>query len=473
MTDPVSKQQFSCDAGACAILDRLREADHDAYLVGGCVRDLLMGCIPKDWDVATSATPDEVEELFPRTVAVGKAFGVMIVMTDRGDYEVATFRGEGDYSDGRRPDTVRFTDAREDVLRRDFTINALLYDPDAGVVLDFVGGQRDLQDGVIRTVGAPEERFREDHLRLLRAVRFAARTGFRIEADTMVAMRELAPLVVSVSGERVGDELTRMFSEGSAQRAFELLDESGLLAQVLPEVWRMHGVEQPPQFHPEGDVWTHTHLMLGLLDDTVRQSEALGGDEIRTMGEGESARLLFGAPAHRGTLAWAVVLHDVGKPATMTISDRIRFHGHDQEGTMLTERILRRLRRSGREIDAVCDLVARHMKFSHITQMREAKRRRFLMEPSFPLHLELHRIDCLGSHGKLDHLAFSFDHWQEELRRPPAEKPLLTGRDLMGVGYAPGPEMGRVLEAVQDARLEGEVSTAEEALAWAQSHWPV
>ncbi|MBN2451087.1 MAG: CCA tRNA nucleotidyltransferase [Lentisphaeria bacterium] len=456
----VLRRVLACDPGAVAVLKLLRQSGYEAYLVGGCVRDSLLGRTPKDWDIATNAVPDAIEALFPRTVAVGKAFGVMVVVTAAGAYEVATFRGDGAYSDGRRPDQVVFSGPEEDVRRRDFTLNALLYDPLSEQVLDFVGGVADMEAGILRTVGDPRERFREDRLRLLRAIRFAAWTGFAIEPQTRAAIEAQAETVAGVSAERIGEELTRMLTEGASRRSFELLEQTGLLRVVLPEAAAMRGVEQPPEFHPEGDVWVHTLCMLGVWDDRV----------VRLPGECPPG--LTGAPAEREILGWALLLHDVAKPATFAREDRIRFHGHDALGAAASEAILRRLRRPKRVLRAVSLLVGRHMRFVHLRDMRQAKRRRFVADEFFPLHLELHRIDCLGSHGKLDAYEAALEFYRQEQARPIPLEPLLRGDDLLAAGYREGPLLGRTLRAVGDARLEGRVTTPEEALAWARRHYP-
>lgn len=473
----VFAETLACEAGARAILECLRQAGHRAYLVGGCVRDQLMGREPVDWDIATDATPERIEALFERVVPVGKAFGVMIVVRPEGDYEVATFRGDGDYHDGRRPTTVTFTGPEEDVRRRDFTINALLYDPLAGEVLDYVGGVADIASGLIRTVGEAPLRFQEDRLRLLRAVRFAARTGFRLEPSTAAAVRALAPLAATVSGERTGDELTRMLGEGAARRSLGLLEETGLLAVVLPEVAAMRGVPQPPEFHPEGDVWEHTLEMLDLWDRRVRSWQpgpaAADGPDGVVDAPGAppgaappAAPGLVGSAEERAILGWAVLLHDVGKPGTLTETDRLRFHGHDELGAKLTVDILSRLRRPKRLIQAVAAVVAGHMRFIHIKGMREAKRRRFVQAPLFPLELELHRLDCVGSHGKLGGYDLARDLYHDELARPPVLEPLLRGDDLLACGFVPGPAIGRLLRSVEDARLEGRLNSRDDALAW-------
>ena len=421
---------------ARSIVAQLRAAGHQAYLVGGCVRDLLLGRTPKDFDVATDARPDRVSELFERSEQVGAHFGVVLVRENTSQVEVATFRSDASYSDGRRPDAVRFeTDPRQDVMRRDFTINALLLDPDTNQVLDFTGGQEDLRRRVIRAIGDPEERFQEDHLRLIRAVRFAARLGFEIEPGTMAALRRLHGLIEKVSPERVREELGRILTEGGARRGFELLDETGLLGDILPEVAAMKGVAQPPEFHPEGDVWAHTLLLLEKLrHPTV-------------------------------TLAAGALLHDVGKPPTFRVADRIRFDGHVEEGVRLAHDILTRLRFSGEQIAQIEALIANHMRFKDAGQMRESTMKRFLRMENFAEHLELHRLDCLSSNGKLDtykRVRARLAEMGEEDLRP---KPLLTGRDLIERGYQPGPSFWKMHAAVEDAQLEARVQNKEEALA--------
>lgn len=418
----------------------LREHSHAAYLAGGCVRDLLLGREPKDYDVATSAPPEEVLRLFPDSDQVGAHFGVVLVRRDGAQVEVATFRSEGPYSDGRHPDTVTFkTDPRADALRRDFTINAMMMDPFSREVLDFVGGQEDIRQGVIRTVGDPRERFAEDHLRMLRAVRFAARFRFTIEAGTRAAIRELAGQIHRVAAERVRDELVRILTEGGARYGFELLDETGLLREILPEVAAMKGVAQPPEFHPEGDVWTHTLLMLDQLKNPTPE------------------------------LALGALLHDVGKPVTFRVADRIRFDGHVEEGVRIASGILRRLRFPGDVSERVLALVANHMRFLHVPGMRESTLKRFLRLERFDEHLELHRVDCLSSHGSLDiyqYVARKRKEFSEEQLRPPR---LIGGDDLIAMGYRPGPAFRRMLHAVETAQLESRIRTRDEALEWVRS----
>ena len=431
---------------AVEIVTRLRAAGSLAYFVGGCVRDLLLGRQPKDFDVATSAPPDQVLTLFEKTFAVGAHFGVVLVCSGEIVTEVATFRSDGAYSDGRRPDAVQFSASpEEDVKRRDFTINGMMLDPVDNSVLDFVGGKKDLDAGLIRAIGDPVERFTEDKLRLLRGVRFAARFAFELEPSTARAMEQLAPAVDQVSRERVREELTRMLTEGHARRAFELLDATGLLAQVLPEVVKMKGVAQPPQYHPEGDVWVHTLLLLDGLP--------------------------AGCPM---ALAWAALLHDVGKPATFRVApDRIRFDGHVDVGVRIAEEICRRLRFPNYETEQILALIANHMRFADVQKMKESTLKRFFRLQHFDQHLALHRLDCLASHGSLELYDFArqrFETLPEEQVRPQL---LLSGKDLIEAGYRPGPQFSKMLALAEDAQLEGVVHTREQALELVREHWSV
>jgi poly(A) polymerase len=476
--------------GASGILRRLRENGFEALLCGGCVRDALMGKAPKDYDIATAATPETVERLFPKTVPIGKAFGVILVEGEDGlHYEVATFRSEKGYADGRRPDAVEFSSAREDAARRDFTINALFFDPFENSLIDYAGGAADIAAGVLRTVGDAEERFREDHLRLLRAVRFAARTGFAVEPATRAAMERLADLVATVSPERVAAETEAMLTGGHSREAFRLYRDTGLLRRVLPEVDAMAGVEQPPDFHPEGDVWTHTLVLLGLHDQAttgaIEPPPCLAGtaadlDARRGMERGDFsaeeyragvldaraavARDGVGGEDGTATLAWAALLHDIGKPGTIQYSDRIRFNNHDILGAEMSTAILERLRRPRRLVDGVFDLIRRHIHFSTLRKMRKSKLRRWLRGGEFPLHLELHRMDCASSHSMLANWWFGLRSWREERALPPEPEALLRGGDVLAQGVAPGPQVGRLLAAVEDARLEGIVTDRESAL---------
>ena len=420
----------------------LREAGHQAYLVGGCVRDLLLGREPADYDVATDALPERVQQLFPDSIAVGARFGVILVVHDSLQVEVATFRCDVGYSDGRHPDRVTYSlRPEEDVLRRDFTINGLLMEPHTGAVLDFVGGRDDLRAGLVRAIGDPELRFREDKLRMVRAVRFAARFGYAIEERTQAAICKLAAGVTQVSAERLRDELTKLLTEGAARRGFELLEDSSLLEVLLPEVARMKGVEQPPQFHPEGDVWMHTRLMLEKLPAGCSP-----------------------------TLAWGALLHDVGKPPTFTPpagpDERIRFDEHVTVGTRMAEEICRRLRFSSDDTEQIASLVANHLRFKDVFEMRASTLKRFVRLPRFDEHLELHRLDCLASHGNLDAYQFVRQFLEETPPQEVAPVRLVSGEDLKGMGFSPGPLFREILRAVEDAQLEGRLANREEALAF-------
>jgi len=421
----------------CAVL---RNAGYRALLAGGCVRDRLRGETPTDYDIATNAPASEVLKLFPHTIAVGAAFGVVIVVEAGQHFEVATFRKDGPYLDGRRPSRVDFVDEIEDAQRRDFTINALFFDPEKDDVLDYVGGREDLARGLIRCVGDPIARFQEDHLRLLRAVRFAARFEFEIETETKRAIVTMASMILKTSAERVRDELEKMLCGGQAQRSLELLDETGLLVHVLPEIDAMKGVEQPPDFHPEGDVFIHTLLLMKHLPQSCTP-----------------------------TLAFGALLHDVGKPSTQTFEDRIRFNEHEKVGAEMAEDICRRLRMSNDEIERITWLVGQHMRLASIPQMKESKRKRFVREEGFDELLALCRLDCLASHGSLETIDWIEDYRKnlpEEALRP---VPLLTGKDLIAMGYAPSPRFKDVLQAVEDAQLEGAIASNDAARALAQS----
>ncbi len=445
---------------AISIIQTLRQHGFQAYFVGGCVRDLLLKREPADYDIATSATPAEVMELFPETYAVGVQFGVVLVplpeehctTSDESApaksqaVEVATFRSDLAYSDGRRPDEVRFSqDPREDVARRDFTINGMLLDPLTDEVLDFVGGREDLEAGIIRTIGDAERRFGEDKLRMLRAVRFAARFEYEIEAATLAAIQHRAQEIQVVSRERVRDELTKMLIEGHARRAFLLLDESGLLNEVLPEISAMKGVEQPPEFHPEGDVFAHTLLLL--------------------------EHLPYPCPP---TLAWGALLHDVGKPATFRVApDRIRFDGHVDVGVKMAEDICERLRFSKQDMEQVLALVDNHMRFGHVSRMKESTLKKFLRMPKFGEHLALHRADSLASHSNLS----TYEFLRNKLTEIPPENirpiALVTGDDLIEAGYRPGPKFREILEAVEDAQLEGRLLSRDTALEFVRREFPL
>ena len=451
---------------ALTIVRTLRETGHQAFFAGGCVRDLLLGLEPKDYDVATSAAPDQIVALFPKTVTVGAHFGVVLVLSDQPGTpqpdapdiatEVATFRSDGAYSDGRRPDAVRYTtDPREDSLRRDFTINGMLLDPIAyeatgdlaSAVLDYVGGRDDLRRGIVRAIGDPKLRYAEDKLRLLRAVRFAARLNFHLEVE---GIRCKAADINQVSAERIRDELTRILTEGGARRGFELLYQLGLLARVLPEVVRLRGVAQPPEFHPEGDVWIHTMLLLEKLPAGCSQ-----------------------------TLAWGALLHDIGKPATYqppnpkVPGDRIRFNGHVEVGIRIAEEILARLRFSNDDRAQILALIKHHMRFADMLQMKQSTLKRFLRLNRFDEHLELHRLDASSAHGDLTLYNFARAQYEAEPAPDLRPAPLLTGRDLIAAGYRPSPQFKPMLALAEDAQLEGAATTRGQALALVQSRFPL
>jgi len=424
---------------ALEVARTLMRAGHRALLAGGAVRDLVLGLIPQDYDIATNAVPQQVQALFPRTVAVGAAFGVVRVVTEAGDVEVATFRRDLGYLDGRHPAGVEFSDEIEDARRRDFTINALLLEPASATVLDYVGGLDDLAAHRLRAIGDPAQRFGEDALRLLRAVRFAARFELEIDATTWQALVRLSPTIGRVSAERVRDELLKILVERHRRRALELLHTSGLLAQVLPELAAGEGVEQPPEFHPEGDVLTHTFLMADLLQ-----------------------------PDPSAELALAVVLHDIGKPPTFSRSDRIRFNRHAEVGAEMALTVCKRLRLSRLSTERVVELVRHHLRFKDVRKMRPATLKRFLRMEGFQEHLELHRVDCLGSHGLLEHYLFCREKLEEFQRseasaglRPPR---LLDGDDLIAAGYRPGPQFKEMLAYLEELQLEGRLTTREQAL---------
>jgi poly(A) polymerase len=424
---------------ANSICESLQRSGYQALLVGGCVRDLLLGREPADYDVTTDATPEQVMALFPESLAVGAQFGVILIPRDEMKVEVATFRSDVGYSDGRHPDRVVYSKTpQQDVQRRDFTINGLLMRHDSGEVLDFVGGQADLQAKIIRAIGEPDRRFREDKLRMMRAVRFAARFGFEIETETFRAIRRHVSEIHQVSPERLREELTKMLTEGAARQAVELLDETWLLQQVLPEVGAMKGVEQPPQFHPEGDVWIHTRMMLE------------------------------GLPAGASpTLAWGVLLHDVGKPPTFQSAtetgDRIRFNNHVQVGVRMAEAICERLHFSNEDIQQILALVDNHMRFGAVEEMRASTLKKFVRLPHFEEHQALHKLDCLSSHRNLE--SYDFVRRFLEVTPPEQVRPerLLSGDDLRDMGFRPGPLFSRMLQSVEDAQLEGQIRTREEA----------
>lgn len=415
-------------------------AGHQALFAGGCVRDRLLGLEPKDYDIATSARPSEVLKLFPRANEVGAHFGVIIVKHHDHPIEIATFRNDGSYRDGRRPESVEFTTAEQDARRRDFTINGLFEDPESGAIIDFVDGRRDLEAGILRAIGDPAQRFREDALRLLRAVRFNAHLGFELDPATAAALRNQAALLTRISPERIRDEFSRILTSPRRRRGVLQLVESGLMQQFLPEFLPLIGCDQPPQWHPEGDVYTHTLLMLDMLSPD--------------------------APLE---LCLAVLMHDIGKPPTRTVDEedgRIRFNGHDAVGAEMARTILSRLRYPNRTIEAVCAMVARHMKFMHVQEMRTARLRQFMAEPTFGQELELHRVDCASSNGFTDNYDFLLAKREEFAAEPLIPEPLITGEDLIDMGLKPGPRFRELLEAVQTEQLEGRILDRDKALTY-------
>lgn len=430
------------ESTARKIVQRLNEAGHEAYFAGGCVRDVLLGKTPHDFDIATSARPEEVQSLFSRTIPVGAQFGVIIVVDGGVEYQVATFRADGVYIDGRRPEDVTFTTAQGDAQRRDFTVNGLFYDPVKEEVLDFVGGRKDLAARIIRAIGNPAERFTEDKLRVLRGIRFATTLEFEIEPATLDAIKAGAKRIHEVSAERIREELVKIFISPQRVRGFDLLDESGLLEEILPEVAHLKGCEQPPEFHPEGDVFVHTRLMLSLLHQEISVP-----------------------------LVLSVLFHDIGKPPTMQTdpTGRIRFNGHESVSARMTTEIMRRLRFSNDEIEATVEMVQNHMVFKDVQNMRVARLKRFMARPTFEDELELHRVDCQGSHGMLDNLTFLQQRREDFANEPLIPPPLVNGEDLIALGWKPGPKFKEVLDAVQTRQLEGTLRQREEALAWVKS----
>jgi poly(A) polymerase len=426
-----------------AIVRRLQTAGFKAFWVGGCVRDLLLGRTPKDYDVVTSALPDDIERIFPKRIAVGKKFGVMVVVEENLHFQVATFRAEADYKDGRHPEQVTFGDAMADAQRRDFTVNGLLLDPVTDTLHDWVGGKADIQARIIRTIGKPEERFAEDHLRMLRAVRLAAQLGFEIEPGTLAAVKANPQKIRGISAERIRDELLRLFSPPHASRGLELLRESGLLGQVLPELAATVTCEQSPDFHPEGSVFNHLVLMLKHLP-----------------------------PDADPLLPWAALLHDIAKPVTASTDPKtgsIHFYGHERVGAEMAESILDRLRFPRKQTDDIVQAVRCHMQFKDATEMRKSTLRRLLLRPTFPLELALHKLDCLGSHRRLDVYDFLVRQAKELEDQPQIKPPLLKGDDLIAMGFKPGPAMGEVLAELREKQLQDEITTAEQAREWVRA----
>jgi poly(A) polymerase len=432
------------ESTAHGIVRKLRAAGHAAYYAGGSVRDLMRGQVPKDIDIATDARPEAVQKMFPRTYAVGAHFGVIVVLENGLQFEVATFRSDGAYLDGRRPAEVHFATAEEDAARRDFTINGMFFDPEARKVIDFVGGRADLEARLIRAIGDPAQRFAEDRLRILRAVRFSTVLNFVVEPSTWDAVVAHAASINEISAERVREELVRIFMSPQRVRGWDILDASGLMRAILPEVEAMKGCEQPPQFHPEGDVFKHTRIMLELLP--------------------EEASL---------PLVFSVLFHDIGKPPTSMVDEegRIRFNGHDRIGAEMTEAIMERLRFSRLEIDATVEAVRQHMVFKDVPNMRVAKLKRFMARPTFDDELELHRVDCASSHGMMDNYDFLRGKKEEFASEPIIPPPLVRGDDLIALGLKPGPRFGEILEAVETRQLEGALTNRDEALEWVKGEY--
>lgn len=430
-------------ATATEIVRRLHKAGFEAFWVGGCVRDFLLGREPGDYDIVTSALPDQIEGLFKHTIAVGRKFGVIVVVENNHQFQVATFRAEADYRDGRHPEHVTFGNARADAERRDFTVNGLFFDPVKKELHDWVGGEKDLRAKIIRTIGSPGERFAEDHLRLLRAVRFATQLGFEIEPETFRAVRANAEKIKLISAERVRDELLKLFAPAShAARGLELLRESGLLQHVLPEVAATIDCQQSPDYHPEGSVFNHLVLMLNKMP-----------------------------PEADPLLPWAILMHDIAKPVTASRDDAtgsIHFYEHERIGAEMAEKLLDRLRFPRKHIDTVVQAVRCHMQFKDAMRMRKSTLRRLLLRPTFPLELQLHRVDCVGSHGRLDVYDFLVEQAKELENKPEIRPPLLKGGDLMKMGMQAGPAMGALLDEIREKQLQDELKTPAEARAWAK-----
>jgi poly(A) polymerase len=434
---------------AARIVLQLRSAGFEAYFVGGCVRDFVMGVVPVDYDIVTSALPDQVMALFNRTVAIGAKFGVVAVIVEGHSFEVATFRNDDVYIDGRRPSNVHFTSAKEDVFRRDFTVNGLLMDPITGEITDYVNGLADIEKKIVCTIGDPDKRFQEDHLRMLRAIRFTANLNFNLNSFTQESIAKNVAQIQTISSERIQDELKKLLCRGGARMGLELMAQTGMLREILPEVDAMQGVEQPPRFHPEGDVWQHTLIMLEILSEENR-TEA------------------------NPVLAWGALLHDVGKPVSRTDDENgVHFYGHAKQGEQIADEIMHRLKFSRAQREAVLDLILQHMNFMNVQKMRPARLKRFLRMPDFDLHLELHRLDCLSSHGMLDNYQFcrnQLENFAVEELHPPR---LLSGDDLIAMGFAPGKIIGEILHALEDQQMEGIVNSKDEAKIFIENSWKI
>lgn len=439
--DSMKNKYSILEKGAREICHILQKKGYIAYLAGGCVRDLLLKRQPIDYDIATNAKPEEVSYLFPRSITLWKHFGVVRVLTPDGEYEVTTFRSDGPYLDGRHPSSVVFSSPEEDAQRRDFTINALFLDPSTNKVIDYVEGQKDIQRGIIRTVGNPYNRFSEDYLRLLRSARFSARFRFKIEEHTLKAMKELHAGIQRVSAERIRDEIVKILIEGNPYFAFLILDETKLLPEILPEVSALKGIEQDPEYHPEGDVFNHTILTLKYLKKS--------------------------SPV----LAMACLLHDIGKKQTITYSDRIRFPKHEAVGAQMAKQIMEQLKFSRSDTENVVWLIKNHMTLLQYPQMRESTRKRLFKNPLFPLLLELVSIDIQASFGDLSSIKTIQNDYEEFLKETPKYEPLLRGKDLIALGFSPGPLFRFILNEVENAQLDGNINTREDAIQFVLKHW--
>ena len=460
MNDKVKldSRKYQLKATAIGIVKRLRENGFNALFAGGCVRDMLMGSIPEDYDIATDARPDEIINIFKRTVPIGIHYGVVLVMENDCEFEVATFRSDGTYSDGRHPDKVTFCDARGDALRRDFTINGMFYDPIEDKHFDYVGGEDDLKACLIRAIGNPFERFDEDRLRMIRAVRFACRFNFKIEDQTAEAVKKLHDKILTVSRERIRDELRKTLTGPNPHTGIQTLDDLNLLNEILPEVTAMKGVKQPENFHPEGDVFTHTLLTLTKLADGRKATDT--SEEHHPVSSGPGKKNIFDS----WELAMAVLLHDIGKPITFEIADRIRFNNHDSVGAKMAEKICERLRMSNAEKERITWLVKMHLYLRHAQEMRISKLKRLFAHEGYPELAELYKVDSLASTANLDDYNFCqnmFEELKEEEIKP---EPLVNGNDLIAFGLKPGPIFSKILDAIKDEQLEHKITTKEEAL---------
>lgn len=436
---------------AAHIVQKLHEANFEAYWVGGCVRDTLLGRIPKDYDIVTDASPDDIKLLFPEHHAAGAVFGVIVVHYPEATYDVATYRTESGYSDRRRPDHVAWATSQQDVTRRDFTVNGLLYNPETEQVVDYVDGQRDLKLKLIRFIGDPAQRVEEDPVRMLRALRLKHELNFQLDKPSFDAIAQHAELIRHVSGERIRQELNRLLLTPTRAEGLHDLDQTGLLAIILPELEALKGTPQPQEYHQEGDVFDHTLRAVTSLGDHV--------------------------PVF---LVWAVLLHDVGKPETLAYADehrmpRITTYHHAEHSAALAERIFRRLRFSRNEIETMTWMIAHHMSLLRIEEMRPARREAYVLDPRFPWLLELHRADAAGTiprdlslyaHDLKLYERMKAEHERQKHTQPPL---LLDGHGLQrALKLEPGPKIGKLLEEIRNAQLHGQIQTKQEAIGLAK-----